>query len=304
MKLGHLNAVVAVAKFGSLRAASRQLGMAQPAITRSIREIEKEVGVPLFERHSKGTRPTHMGEAMVRHGQAIQAQLRCAYEEIEQLKGLSIGQVTATFSSASIIAIVPKVLSSFRKRYPDGLLKISEGLFQAAEGQIQEGAVDFYVGPFDAAVSATRLMIERLFDNRRYVICRKGHSLRKSKRLSDLSSAEWIRPTISAHTSEVDFEAWFVSRGLKRPKIVMHTQSALVTLAAVANSDLLTLLPRQWLEYVPMQGQIEAIPLSEDCPQSMPICIARRRDLPLTPMAEYFCDLVRRVGQNYARSTP
>jgi DNA-binding transcriptional LysR family regulator len=119
--------------------------------------------------------------------------------------------------------------------------------------------------------------------------------------LADLAEAEWIRPTVSVHSSEVDFEGWFELRGLKRPNIALHTQSALVTLTAVASSDLLTILPQQWLEYPAMQSQIEAI-LVDDLPYQMPICIARRRDLPLTPMAEYFCDLVRRAGHSYGIS--
>lgn len=66
MKLTHLRDIIAVSEHGSLRAAGRHLGIAQPAITRSIREIEHELGVPLFERHAKGVRLTSMGEVFVR----------------------------------------------------------------------------------------------------------------------------------------------------------------------------------------------------------------------------------------------
>ena len=58
MKFTALCDFLAVAERGSLRAASRQLGSAQPAVSRSIQELEKELGVVLFERHPSGVRRT------------------------------------------------------------------------------------------------------------------------------------------------------------------------------------------------------------------------------------------------------
>ena len=72
MKLTHLRDVVAVAERGSLRAAARHLGIAQPAITRSIREIERELGVVLFERRARGVVLTPMGEVFMRRALVMQ----------------------------------------------------------------------------------------------------------------------------------------------------------------------------------------------------------------------------------------
>ena len=62
MKMHHLRDVLAVAERGSLRAAARHLGVAQPALTRSIRELERELGAALFERRSTGVVVTAIGE--------------------------------------------------------------------------------------------------------------------------------------------------------------------------------------------------------------------------------------------------
>ena len=66
MKLNQLRDLVAIAERGSLRAAARHLQLAQPALTRSIRELEREIGTPLFERRAHGMLLTPMGEALVR----------------------------------------------------------------------------------------------------------------------------------------------------------------------------------------------------------------------------------------------
>ena len=118
MKLSHLRNILAVAEHGSLRAASRHLDITQPAITRSIREIERDLGASLFERHAKGVRLTALGNSFVRRAYAVQAELRRAREEIDQLKGDAIGEVSVAVSTASGMSMMPSAVAAFRKRYP------------------------------------------------------------------------------------------------------------------------------------------------------------------------------------------
>jgi LysR family transcriptional regulator of abg operon len=308
MKLSHLRDILAVAEHGSLRAAGRHLGIAQPAITRSIREIEHELGVPLFERHAKGVRLTQMGDIFARRAATVQSELRRAREEIDQLKGEATGQVTVALSTASSIALLPRVMAAFRKRYPDALLKVSETLFHAAESEILEGKVDFYVGPLDEAAASAKFAVEKLFDNQRLVIARKDHPLRDATSMTDLADAQWVSPTLSTRGTEdnrgydadINLEQMFERLGLPKPNVVMHARSALITMLAIADSDLLTVLPQQWLEYPATADRITGFagipPL-----RAPTICIARRLDVPLTPMAEYLCDLMSRAGANYSR---
>jgi DNA-binding transcriptional LysR family regulator len=300
MKLSHLRDIIAVAETGSLRAAGRRLGVAQPAITRSIREIENELGIALFQRHAKGVSLTPMGETFLRRASTIQSQLRRAREEIEQLKGSSTGQVSIALAIASGIALMPSILPNFRKRFPKALLKVTESLFQPVEADIISGEIDFFVGPLDAASSTTKLSVETLFDNHRYILARKGHPLRGAKSLSDLLDVGWIRPSFSTSRGEADFEDMFERAGLPQPNIVMHTRSALMTLLSVANSDLLTVLPAQWLEFSATAQWVDVINVTDSL-HAAPVCIVRRADLPLTPMAEHLCDLVRKAGSNYGR---
>lgn len=304
MKLSHLRDVLAVAEHGSLRAAGRHLGIAQPAMTRSIRDIERELGVPLFERHAKGVRLTEMGLAFVRRAEAIQAELRRATEEIEQLKGRTTGQVSIALSSASSIALLPKVQAYFRQRYPDALLKISENLFPAAEPEILEGRIDLYVGPISHIGASPRALIEKIFDNERVVVARKGHPLAEAAGFNDLADACWVDTTLTmssntTRTRDIGFEEWFKQRGMPLPRVVVHARSVLVAMLTVANSDLLAILPRQWLEYEPTANNVA--PLRNFPPLPAPsVYLARRRDVPLTPMAEHLADLIVRVGNNYA----
>lgn len=298
MKLTHLRDVLAVAEHGSIRAAGRRLGATQPGLTRSIREIEHELGVSLFERHAKGVRLTEMGRALVRRAEAVQSEVRRAREEIEQLKGGVTGEVSIALSTASIMSVMPRAMKEFRKRYPDAVLKVTETFFQPIEKELVSGRVDFYVGPLDSAKGAPELMVEHLFDNNRVVVARRGHPLLGARTLAELADARWIRPTLSPMIVEGDFEDMFVRAGLPRPNIVVNSRSALITMLAIADSDLLTVVPRQWLDLPLLAGVIEPLALTPLA--AAPIAIVRRQDMPLTPIAEYLCDMMRRVGLQYA----
>ncbi|HEU0118190.1 MAG TPA: LysR substrate-binding domain-containing protein, partial [Alphaproteobacteria bacterium] len=255
MKLSQLRSVVAVAEFGSLRAAGRHLGLAQPAITRSIRELERELGASLFERHAKGVKLTDIGQIFVNRVKAVESELQRAREEVIQLKGQAAGEVVVAFSTATCMGLMPSVLASFNRKYPDAVLKISESMFQPVEADLLSGRIDFWVGPLDQSNSSPQFAVEKLFDNHRRVVSRKGHPLAGARSLRDLANAGWIRPTLSTRNTEADFHLMFERFGLPAPKIVIHARSALITIQAVAKTDLLTVLPQQWVDF-PMTAEL------------------------------------------------
>ncbi|MDP3737522.1 MAG: LysR substrate-binding domain-containing protein [Hyphomonadaceae bacterium] len=303
MKLSQLQAVLAVAECGSLRAAGRHLKIAQPAITRSIREIERELGVSLFERTAKGVRVTPIGAAFLRRAEAIRAELQRATDEIEQLKGRTSGQVSLGLSGPASIVLLPRAVQAFRKRFPDAVIKVIEAMFQSVEQDLLDGRIDFYVGPIDPNVSRIRLMVEELYVNQRRVMARKGHPLLNARRLSELKDAKWLRPTHIARNTEADFSAMLADLGLPNANIVVHGSATLTTLPLIAASDLLTVLPETMLEFAPFAEILEPLKLEEQIP-GVTTSIVRRHDMPLTPMAEHLCDQVRRIGQSFAEAKP
>lgn len=297
MKLNQLRDVVAVAERGSLRAAARHLGIAQPAISRSIREVERELGVDLFERHAKGAVLTAMGEAFVRRAMAVQTELRHAKEEIEQLRGMTTGHVSIALSTVPHLALLPKALGAFRARYPDILLTVMEGLLPAALPSLLDGTLDFYVGPLTEEPLAKDLVVETLFQNSRRVFGRRGHPLAGAKSLRDLADASWITTTVTLD-SRAELGPLFESHGLPRPRIEMRAPSALTMIVAAANSDLLMMLPEQWLDFPAVRDLLTSFEIDESLPAPT-VCVVRRGRLPLTPAADYLCDMLRRASEQH-----
>lgn len=296
MKLTQLRDLVAIGDHGGLRRAARHLGVAQPAITRSIRELERELGVTLFERTTTGMVLTPIGEAFARRMSAVQLEIERARDEVGQLKGTGTGTVAIGLSTAPHVSLLPRVLAPFQRRFPDVRLRIREGLFPAMESGIREGRIDFYVGPLAERSLSGEFAVERLFENRRIVLGRRGHPLASASSLRELVGARWVATSVTSR-SEAELNPLFERHGLPTPVIAVQTESALSMITVAASTDLLAMLPQQWLGFVNATRLLTPIRL-DDHLAAPTICIVHRNGLPLTPAAEQLCDLFRRSALN------
>lgn len=294
MKLSQLRNFLAVAEMGSVRAAARHLGLAQPVVSRGLQELERELDVSLFERNARGVTLTAMGVRLLDRARTIQNEMRRAQEDIAQLRGGTEGTLNVCLSTVPHIALLPYALKTFRQRYPDVQLDVLDGVFPAAEAKLKSGELDCYVGPAPEQPPGSDLVVEKLFDNTRVVMCRRGHPLSKARSLADLQDAEWISTTVTFKPEE-EFAPLFEQHGLPVPRLVMRAHSALTYITTIAYSDFLAMLPVQWAEFEITRNALDIIRVKEILP-APPICIVRRGDLPLTPAAQYFCDMIRRAG--------
>ncbi len=291
MKLSQFHEVVAIAEQGSIRAAARVLDVGQPALTRSLADLERELGASLFERHARGVIATSLGQAFVRRAATILNEVRRARDEFEQLGGATAGSVTAGLSIAAHLALLPPVLRPFVKRYPDTNLHIIEGFYPTLEAGLREGCVDFYVG-VDSGHIAPELTREILSPNNRTVLCRAGHPLARAGSLADLAGARWATTSITL-AGQDEIGAVFLQNGLPPPKLSFRSQSALTLMTCLLNSDHLAMVPVQWNRFELARGMLVTIPIKEEL-AAAPIVVVRRSDLLLTPAATYLLDLLQR----------
>jgi LysR family transcriptional regulator, regulator of abg operon len=300
VKLSHIRDILAVAETGSLRSAGRKLGITQPSMTRSIRDIENEFGLVLFSRHSHGVTPTDAGRLFIRRATAIQTEVRRIHEEFAQSVGTFTGQVCVATNFSTGLALMPTVLPSFQKRYPHGQLRITESPYLSIESEIISGEIDFFVGPVHNLPSNNLLSVENLFENQRVIIARKGHPLLSATTLEELRHAQWVRNSVFETPTDQKMASEMTRAGLSESELVMQTRSGLLSLMAVINSDLLMVTVIQCMDFAGIGNLIDVVRLEKKLPAE-PICIVRRGDLPLTPLAEAFCDMIRKAGHNYAR---
>jgi DNA-binding transcriptional LysR family regulator len=300
-KLHHLRDFVAIAHAQTLRGAARNLGLAQPTLTRSLRELEEDLGVALVDRHARGVHLTDAGHRFLDRASSVLEELRRAREESAQVVGEFTGSVMVGMSVGAVLALLPVAFPQFVRECPRVHLRIYEGMFPMMEPRLRNGQIDFYVGPGPERALDRAYHGELLFRNRRQVIGRKGHPLARAKSLKDLLSADWMLTTLRERAIE-EFQEQFAVHGLPPPASVTQTDSGVTALVLLSSSDLLSFLPHQWAMSPQSRDLLQAIPVREAL-AGPDIVMISRAGLPLTPAAERFSILLRRAaGQPFKRT--
>lgn len=285
MKLAQIRNLVAVAERGSVQSSAEALGVSQTALIRSIRDLEQELGTPLFKRGRKPMTLTPIGEIFVRRVSAAQVELDRARHEIGQRLASPTGLISIGLSAGPHVSILPKILKPFRARFADVRIRIVEGVFPKVERDVREGILDFHVGPIWPHHHTAGLKIVKLLDVPRIVVGRRGHPLADAASLAELAEARWIA------TSSLELEPLFERHRLPAPIIVMEVETGLGMLSAVAASDALLILSASWLPLIERTDLLTPFRRigTLDAPS---ICLVTRTELPLTPAAACLHDLI------------
>ena len=299
MKLDQLQHLVAIVENGSLRSASRRLGVPQPALTRSLRALERELGAALFVRETTGMVLTPVGRRFHARASAIVHEAQRARDEIAQYQGDDAGTVVAALSIMPHVGLLPQALQPFRERWPKVRLQLIEGLFPDVEGGLRDGSIDFYLGAAPRSALAPGLLMQPLFDNTRAVMCRRGHPLSQARSLQALVDADWAVTAVD-YDAEDDLARLFASHGLPAPRMLLRARSAMSMMVALAHSDLLAMLPVQWASFPLTRDALNVIRVRQVLP-APGIVLVRNPRLPLTPAAETLCDMLLRHGPAAAR---
>lgn len=131
-----------IAKYGTITAAAKQLYISQPSLSQTLRQIEDEVGTPLFDR---STSPFHLTYAGERYLKAVEAMLEIDARlkaEIESIRHEDGGRLRLGISVTRAMQVLPDVIPIFSKEYPNVTLELTETASANLEGLLQKGEVD------------------------------------------------------------------------------------------------------------------------------------------------------------------
>jgi LysR family transcriptional regulator of abg operon len=292
MRLTQIRDFLAVIDAGSLRAAARELGVSQPALTKSIRRLEQELGAMLVSRSVRGAQPTEFGRAFLARARAVSADLLRAREEIAQLRGAREGTLALGTAPGPALDLLPAVLPRLRRRWREAIIRLADISPPEVLPALRQGSIDIAVsvrlGPL--AAPAPDCVVEPLYAIEPVVIARRGHPLSRARRLADLREAEWIR-TGPAGISPALPQA-LAAAGLQPPRYRIDCQSFLALPELVAQSDLLAVVPWQLAVREEKAGRIVRMRMREALPVRS-IGLFRRADVPLTPIARECAELLR-----------
>src|ERR1041385_1448497 len=128
MELDHVEAFLAIVRRGGFTRASASLHLSQPAISRRIGLLERELGAPVFERVRSGVILTDAGRAFLPHAEALLASMRDGIDAVAALRGATRGAVTLAIVGTLASTGLTERLRRFREAYPMIDLRIRTAL--------------------------------------------------------------------------------------------------------------------------------------------------------------------------------
>jgi LysR family tcuABC transcriptional regulator len=229
MDMRQLRYFVQIVESGSLAKASRQLFIAQPALSQQMARLEDEVGKALLVRSSRGVTPTDNGEALYHHAKFMLRQLDQAVSVARQDTAAVSGRVTLGLAPTTVCQIGLPLLQHLRCKYPGVLLNVVEGLSGHLEHMTRVGQLDLAV--LFSQKAAAELSVEPLLDEELFVIVPAASTLVPPDRLSltlrEVAALPLILPS--------------PGHGLRR-RIMIEFERVNLPIDAVAEVDSLPLL--------------------------------------------------------------
>jgi DNA-binding transcriptional LysR family regulator len=194
VELYQMRYVLAVADHGSFTRAAAALHVVQPALSQGIRRLENELGLQLFDRIPRGIRPTVAGEAFIHHIRRALADVERAERAVAELRDLKAGRVTLGLTPSATIAILPRLLETYRSEYPGIQVEVIEEMTDALVDLLAAGRVDLAL--VSLPIDATEITAEPLYDERLALTIGRDHRLvgAESVALADLVEEMWILP--------------------------------------------------------------------------------------------------------------
>ena len=263
MEMHQLLHFVVAARCEKLLAASRELKMSQPALTRSVGALEKSLGVPLFERDPRGVRLTPYGKRFLVYAQAILNERKSAFAELNAMRKGIFGKVSVGISSLYTLNIVPLALAQLLTDHPNVEVAVQEGNFEELRPTLQNGDLDFLLTIVPDGIADSALIFEQLIEERLIVVGRPGHPLVPKRKIAaeEAVAYPWIISDQLLLEDKVT-KQFFLRYGISiDTNTIINAKSIPFRKAAIQRSDVLSLMPAYTIADELANGELVRIPM-------------------------------------------
>lgn len=247
--LRHFWYFLAVAEERHFGKAAKRLGMSQPPLSQQIQDLERSLGVTLFERSRQGARLTKEGseilgpvQRFMEHAQRLQLEVLDARQGRET--SVTIGAV-----NAAIFDIMPRLTRIAKQRYPHLSLSLSEMDSASALSAVQNGAIDIALARFDQPVSA--LEIRPIVRDHLVVVLPIDHRLTRHDRvaLTELADENLVLSPRRVSPSFFDQVVSACRNVGFSPRVVHEVRSAVSQIAFVGCGDAVGMVPSRSMRF-------------------------------------------------------
>jgi DNA-binding transcriptional LysR family regulator len=296
LKLHDLHVLMAVVHAGSMNKAATLLHTTQPAVSRSVAELERTMGVRLLDRNAQGVEPTAYGRALLDGGTAVFDDLRQAVKSIEFLADPAAGEVRVGCNAHLAPNFVAAVIARLSERYPHIVFNVVPILPDAQQRALTERAVDLAVGAALGPITDGRVTFETLYDETYVVATSARNPLARRRKidLAMLANEAWMLPLAESPFGAILLRA-FRACGLEYPRTTVFTHLLALRATLLATGRFVTIFPVSFLRFPSQSGAVKVLPVR--LPARVPMGIFTLRNRTLSPAAVLFIQAAREVAK-------
>ena len=293
IRLRHLHTFVAVAQQGTLGRAAETLNLSQPALSKTLNELEQLTGTRLFERGRLGAQLTLVGEQFLTHAVKVLDALNTAGQAPNRKEGLNNDVVRIGALPTAALGILPTVIGQFHKQQKDITLQVATMNNTMLLAGLKSGEIDIGIGRMSDPELMSGLNYELLFLESLKLVVRPGHPLlQETVTLSRVM--EW--PVVVSPKGTIprqNAETLLQSQGCKIPAGCIETLSASLSRQLTVDYDYIWFVPSGAVKDDLRRGLLTALPVPTQG-AGEPIGILTRVDATFSSGAQTLLSAIRK----------
>lgn len=298
IKFRHLLCFLEIARQGSFAKAADAVAITQPAISKTLKELEDLLQTRLFERGRQGVELTPAGVRFMRYaGPCVQA-LR---EGVSTLRGEEHAppQVRVGVLSTVESLLMPEVICRLHQRHAALVVSVSTGPSAHLLAQLHVGDLDLVIGRMTDSPQIQGLLFEHLYSESMSLVVRPGHPLlaRPTVERSLLGDYPLVLP-LAGTTIRKHADSLFVQCAIEQPRQRLETLSPALSRRYVQGSDAIWVAPRDAVRVDLDRGELCELDLGVSEPGGS-VGICSNAALPLPLPAQWLCEVLREVAAQY-----
>lgn len=301
LKLRDLHVLMRVAQYGSMGKAAAALAISQPAVSKSIADVEHTLKVRLFDRTPAGVEPTRYGRALLKWGNAVFDDLRQGVKEIEHLADPTSGELRLGCTEPMSSGFVPVIVDRLARKYPKLVFHVTQAdPATLQERELRTRNIELAVGRVPEPFPADGINAEVLFQESVFVAAAQSSKwVRRGKvGLAELMDEPWSLPPPGAIGHSIMTEA-FSADGLEVPRSTVITYSLHFHYALMATGRYLGLIPGSMLHFNAKRLRLAAVPLDVTFRQGAAGIMTLKNRM-LSPIAQVFIETARELARSLA----
>ncbi len=304
IRFRHLQCFLTIAQLRSVGAAADTLAITQPALSKTLRELEDALGVKLFQRDKKGMMLTRFGEIFLQHAATSIASLRQGIDSIK-LAGNTGGLVVAVGVMPNVVSgVMPRVVDLFKREAPNTTVRIATGSNAQLLDQLRLGELDLVLGRLAQPEYMIGLSFEHLYVESLVLSVRAGHALTTMARfrLKMISDYPWILPHHGT-IIRMETERFLLSHGIAMSPNIVETTSNDFGRSYLLCSDAIWFTPLGTVATAIEDGKIVLLPLASGSMEG-PVGITVRANATSSSSTALMIEAIRRVAASRNDARP